>query len=256
MDWSKLDYRFCVSRIICNSHVTYKTSRWFQFILAAIGATAAQKGPIWWASHHRHHHKHSDTAEDVHPPLIYGIWYAHVGWILSNEFMRPRLELVRDLMKFPEIVWLDRNSYMPPALLFVAVAMLGWYLEMYHPELHTTMWQMVVWGFCISTTLLYHGTFMINSWAHIIGTRRFETSDESRNSWFLAIITLGEGWHNNHHRYPGSEPQGFYWWEIDISHYTLRVLEKLGLVWDIRTPPAKIYEEAKSGRNKGMSLPS
>jgi stearoyl-CoA desaturase (Delta-9 desaturase) len=230
------------------SHRSYKTSRAFQFVLGYLGCMSAQKGPIWWASHHRHHHKHSDTPEDVHPPLIYGLWWAHVGWVLSTHYIKPRLELVRDLAEFPELRWLDRNHLVAPVSLIVVLVALGWFLEAYAPSLGTTAGQLFVWGFCISTTLVYHGTFMINSAAHLFGSRRFDTSDESRNSLILALITLGEGWHNNHHRYPGSERQGFYWWEIDISHYILRGLEKLGLVWDLRSPPERIYEEARSRR--------
>ena len=226
------------------SHRSYKTSRWFQFVLAFIGATSAQKGPIWWASHHRHHHQFSDTEEDVHPPRIYGMWWAHVGWVLSTQFVETRWELVKDLVRFPELRLLERHHIVPPVLLGIAVTGLGYFLRAYDPELGTSPLQMFTWGFCISTTLLYHGTFCINSLAHIMGKARFKTGDDSKNSFILAIITLGEGWHNNHHRYPGSERQGFYWWEVDISHYTLKVLSWFGLVWDLREPPARIYEEA------------
>jgi stearoyl-CoA desaturase (delta-9 desaturase) len=229
------------------SHRSYKTSRVFQFVLAFLGATSAQKGPIWWASHHRHHHQYSDTEEDIHPPRIYGLWWAHVGWVLSTQFVGTRLELVRDLMKFPELRWLDTYHLVPPALLMIGVTGFGYLCQAFWPELHTGPLQMFVWGFCISTTLLYHGTFCINSLAHILGKARFKTGDDSKNSLFLALITLGEGWHNNHHRYPGSERQGFYWWEIDISHYILKGLACLGLVWELREPPARIYEEAKLG---------
>ncbi len=227
------------------SHRTYKTSRIFQFLLGFLGTSSAQKGPIWWASHHRHHHQHSDQPEDMHSPIIHGIWYSHVGWVLSSEFVKTRIELVRDLMAFPELRWLDRYNIIPPVVLAVLVFYLGVWLEYAYPGLHTNGFQMLVWGFFISTTLLYHGTFCINSFTHLFGSKRFKTTDESRNNLLLALITLGEGWHNNHHRYPGSERQGFYWWEIDISHYILKFLEKLGLVWDLRIPPARIYEEAE-----------
>lgn len=226
------------------SHRSYKTSRWFQFVLAFIGATSAQKGPIWWASHHRHHHQFSDTEEDIHPPRIYGLWWAHVGWVLSTQFVETRWELVKDLVRFPELRLLDKHHIVPPVMLGTAVALLGYYLGIAYPSLGTNGLQMFTWGFCISTTLLYHGTFCINSMAHIIGKVRFKTGDDSKNSLILALITLGEGWHNNHHRYPGSERQGFYWWEIDISHYTLKVLSWFGLVWELREPPARIYQEA------------
>lgn len=229
------------------SHRSYKTSRWFQFVLACLGATSAQKGPIWWASHHRHHHRHSDTEEDVHSPIISGIYYAHVGWVLSSAFVKTRVDQVRDLLQFPELRLLDKYHLIPPILLAVSVYFLGVFLEAYYPGLGTNGFQMLIWGFFLSTVLLYHGTFCINSFTHLFGRKRFKTGDESRNSLLFALITLGEGWHNNHHRYPGSERQGFYWWEIDISHYILVVLSWFGLVWDLKTPPARIYEEAKQG---------
>jgi stearoyl-CoA desaturase (delta-9 desaturase) len=226
------------------SHRSYETSRVGQFLFAVLGTTAAQKGPIWWASHHRHHHRHSDTEEDIHSPIVQGIYFAHIGWVLSSQFVEPRLELVKDLLRFPELRWLEKYNLVPPVLLAVGTFFLGVYLEHAFPTLGTNGLQMLTWGFFISTVLLYHGTFCINSFTHLIGKRRFPSTDHSRNNLLLALITLGEGWHNNHHYYPGSERQGFYWWEIDISHYTLKALSWLGLVWDLREPPARIYQEA------------
>jgi stearoyl-CoA desaturase (delta-9 desaturase) len=147
-------------------------------------------------------------------------------------------------MKYPELRWLDRFHLVAPVSLAVALYFLGNGLQAAFPGLGTSGFQLLVWGFFISTTLLYHGTFLINSAAHLMGRRRFKTTDESKNSLILALLTLGEGWHNNHHRYPGSERQGFYWWEIDISHYILKGLAALGLVWDLREPPQRIYDEA------------
>jgi len=229
------------------SHRSYKTSRLFQFCLAFLGASSAQKGPLWWASHHRHHHRHSDTEEDIHSPGIKGIWHAHVGWILSTKYIEPRLDLIKDFLKFPELKFIDNYHLIAPILLAVSTFFLGVFLNAYFPGLNTSGMQMLVWGFFVSTVLLYHGTFVINSFTHLIGSKRFKTSDDSRNNFWLALITLGEGWHNNHHRYPGSERQGMYWWEIDISHYILKVLSWLGIVWDIRTHPKRIYEEAEKG---------
>lgn len=233
------------------SHRTYQTTRWFQFVLAWLGASSGQKGPIWWASHHRHHHQHSDTEEDIHPPSK-GLWWAHVGWVLSADYDTANTPLVKDLTKFPELRWLDRNHWIPPFLLAVATYFVGEFLAKYAPSLGTNGMQMLVWGFFVSTTLLYHGTFVINSLTHKWGSRRFDTTDNSRNSLILALITLGEGWHNNHHRYPGSEKQGFYWWEIDISHYILKGLAWMGLVWDLRVPPKKIYDEAIATKEKRL----
>jgi stearoyl-CoA desaturase (delta-9 desaturase) len=226
------------------SHRSYETSRIVQFLFAVLGTTAAQKGPIWWASHHRHHHRHSDTEEDIHSPIVQGIYFAHIGWVLSSQFVEPRLELVKDLLRFPELRWLEKYNLVPPVLLAVGTFFLGVYLEHAFPTLGTNGLQMLTWGFFISTVLLYHGTFCINSFTHLIGKRRFPSTDHSRNNLLLALITLGEGWHNNHHYYPGSERQGFYWWEIDISHYILTVLSWFGIVWNLRVPPARVYEAA------------
>jgi stearoyl-CoA desaturase (Delta-9 desaturase) len=226
------------------SHRSYKTSRVFHFLLGCLGASSAQKGPIWWASHHRHHHRHSDTPEDIHSPVIHGLYYAHIGWVLSSQFLHTRYELVKDLLAFPELRLIDKYNIIPPVLLAVCTYYLGAYLESSYPSLGTSGFQMLVWGFFISTVLLYHGTFCINSLTHLIGRRRFKTTDSSRNNLILALITLGEGWHNNHHYYPGSEQQGFYWWEIDISHYILKILSWFRIVWDLRVPPQRVYEVA------------
>lgn len=227
------------------SHRSYKTSRTFQFILALIGSSAAQKGPLWWAASHRHHHKFSDTEHDLHSPGLKGLWWAHIGWVLSNEADEADMTLVRDLKAYPELCLLEKYHYIPPLLIIPMTYLLGWVISSKYPQLGTTPLQILAWGGFFSTVVLYHGTFAINSLAHVIGKRRFKTNDESKNSFLLAIITLGEGWHNNHHRYPGSERQGFYWWELDISHYLLKILEVFGIVWDLRTPPQRIYDEAR-----------
>jgi stearoyl-CoA desaturase (Delta-9 desaturase) len=222
------------------SHRSFKTSRAFQFVLAWLGCSAAQKGPLWWAAHHRHHHRHSDTDEDLHSPGMRGIWWAHAGWILCKKYAGTNLHEVRDLLRFRELQFLNRWHIIPPVVLAVVVFAFGAGLNAAFPQLGTSGAQMLVWGFFISTTLLYHGTFTINSLAHVLGKRRYETTDSSRNSALLAVITLGEGWHNNHHHYPGSERQGFFWWEIDVSHYLLRMLSWVGLVSDLRSPPATV----------------
>ena len=230
------------------SHRTYQTSRTFQFLLALLGCTSAQKGPIWWASHHRYHHRYSDTQHDVHSPTISGIYHAHVGWVISTRYNHTETDLVKDLSKFPELRLLGQWYIVPPILLAGATFYLGVGLNSVFPALGTSGPQMLVWGFFISTVLLYHGTFCINSFTHLIGKRRFDTADDSRNHWLLALITFGEGWHNNHHRYQASERQGMYWWEIDVTHYVLVALSKLGLVWGIRSYPQIIYKEAESNR--------
>jgi len=230
------------------AHRTYKTSRVFQFLIGFVGAAALQNGPLWWAAHHRNHHRYSDTEHDVHSPVVGGPWWAHVGWILSKQFSGYDENLVRDLSKFPEIRWLQRYFVVAALLMGATLFALGAFLEQAAPQLHTTGAQLLVWGGFVSTTILYHAVFTINSLSHMYGSRRFNTSDDSRNNWILAIITLGEGWHNNHHRFLASERQGFYWWEIDISHYILKTLSFVGVVWDLKTPPQSIYDEAEANK--------
>lgn len=227
------------------SHRTYKTSRVFQFLLGWLGTSAAQQGPLWWAAHHRHHHRFSDKEEDIHSPIQKGFWWSHVGWVICKKYEKTDIKSIPDFAKFPELRFLNNYHIIPPIVLALAVYGVGYLCEKYFPGLHTNGLQMLVWGFFISTTLLYHWTFGINSIAHVFGKRRFETTDHSRNNWWLAIMTLGEGWHNNHHKCPYSEKQGMYWWEIDVSHYILVGLSKLGLVWGLQRHPESLYEEAE-----------
>ena len=223
------------------SHRSYKTSRVFQFVLALLGASAGQQGPLWWASHHRHHHKYSDTENDTHSPIAQGLWWSHMGWILCPENRKTRYDLVPDLVKYPELRFIDKFYFLPSVALAVSLWLLGTLLNQRAPNLGVTGFQLLVWGFFISTVLLYQGTCTVNSLAHRIGRRRFDTEDGSRNSFLVTLLTLGEGWHNNHHFAPYSERQGFYWWEIDISHYLLKALCWLGIVWDLRVPPQTVY---------------
>jgi len=227
------------------SHRSYKTSRFFQFILALLGTCAAQMGPLWWAAHHRHHHRHADTEHDIHSPGLKGFFESHVGWILRKKFYQPGIEnTVPDFAKYPELRFLNRYCLLPPILLAISLIILGMWLNHAYPGLHTSGLQMVVWGFFISTVMLYHITFSINSLTHIVGWRRFKTKDESRNCFCIALMTMGEGWHNNHHRYPSSERQGFYWWEVDTTHYVLKILSWLRVVWALREPAKEIYGRA------------
>jgi stearoyl-CoA desaturase (delta-9 desaturase) len=224
------------------SHKTFHTSRPAQFLFAVLGATAVQRGPLWWSYQHRHHHKHSDEEEDVHSPNRRGFWWSHIGWITSARNFPTDYSHVRDLAKFPELVFLNRFDSLVPALLAVALFALGGLLHQFAPSLGVTSGQLLVWGFFISTTVLFHATSSINSLAHLLGKRRYETEDNSRNSFILALITLGEGWHNNHHRYMNAARQGFYWWEIDISYYLLKGLSWTGLIWNLKPVPLAAYE--------------
>ena len=211
------------------SHRSFKTSRVFQFFLAFLGQSSAQRGVLWWASTHRHHHKHSDTEQDVHSPVQHGFWYSHVLWVFSKQVRTADYSLIKDFQKYPELVWLEKWEHLPPFLLAVLVwAVAGW--------------SGLVVGFFVSTVLLFHGTFTINSLSHVIGKQPYVTGDSSRNNLFLAIITLGEGWHNNHHHFPSATPQGFHWWQIDVTYYILKALSVFRIVWDLRLPPAHVVE--------------
>jgi stearoyl-CoA desaturase (delta-9 desaturase) len=211
------------------SHRAFKTSRAFQLVLAVLAQSSGQKGVIWWASHHRWHHKHSDTPADVHSVRWRGFWYSHVGWVLSSDWNGTAPAMVGDLLKYPELRFLNSKAMevIPTALLALAFLLLGGM-----PAL--------AWGYFVSTVLLWHGSFSVNSLAHLIGRRPYATSDDSRNSWLLALVTTGEGWHNNHHHYQSSVNQGFRWWQIDLTYYVLRGLAALGLVWDLRRPPPQV----------------
>ncbi len=206
------------------SHRAYSTSRAFQFVLAFLAQTSAQNSVIWWAAMHRNHHLYSDTELDTHSPRRRGFVYAHVGWIFDRKHVEPDLVRVADLTRYPELRWLQRFELVPAVL----TAVLCWLVA---------GWSGLVVGFLWSTVLVYHATFCINSLAHVHGRRRYVTGDDSRNNWLLALFTMGEGWHNNHHAWQSSVRQGHRWWEADATFQILRVLSWTGLVWDLKTPP-------------------
>ena len=211
------------------AHRSYRTSRPFQFMIAALGCSALQKGPLWWAANHRLHHKHSDQEDDPHSPVRHGLWWSHIGWVLSTKNTgETNLSEIHDFSRYWELRLLDRFHWVPGFML----AGLCYLID---------GWSGVVWGFIVSTVLLYHGTFLVNSVCHILGRRRFATTDESRNNWWVALLTLGEGWHNNHHYYMSSVRQGFRWWEVDMSFYVLKLLSFPRVVWALRgVPEAKL----------------
>ena len=229
------------------SHRAFKTSRFFQFVLAWVGTSSAQLGPMWWAANHRHHHQHSDQPEDIHSPVIKDAFWAHIGWVMCRAYRDIQHDRVKDLAKFPELRFIDRFHVLPVLSLIALLYLTGAFLNAYFPGLGTNGMQMVMWGFFVSTILVYHVTFLVNSATHIFGKKRFFTNDESRNSWWVALLTFGEGWHNNHHRWPLSARQGMYWWEFDLTFLTLRCLQAVGFVWDLKVYPKKIYEEALAG---------
>ncbi len=212
------------------SHRTYKTSRWFQFVMALWGSMTVQKGVLWWASTHRAHHKYTDQPWDPHSPSHTGFWYSHILWIVDDTGETGE-EHIKDLTKYPELVWLNKYWAIPT----VATATIIWLI---------LGWSGLLIGFFFACVLSFHMTFSINSITHMIGRQRFDSGDTSRNNWFLGVVTFGEGWHNNHHHYERSTRLGFYWWELDIGYYGLVLMSWLGLVWDLKSPPAAIYEEA------------
>lgn len=234
------------------SHRSFKTSRFAQFIFALVGCTAVQRGPLWWAAHHRHHHRVSDQDGDLHSPVRDGFWWSHILWFTSHVNFKTHYDRIKDFTKYPELVFLTRFDMVVPLLFAAATFVYGYVLGMMFPSLGTSGMQMLIWCFFISTIVLGHATFTINSLAHIFGKRRYETKDNSRNNWFLALITLGEGWHNNHHRFPGSVRQGFLWWQIDITYYVLRFMAMLGIVWDLRPVPERIIHEPKPTANQAQ----
>ncbi len=225
------------------AHKSFKTSRLHQFVWAMVAASSGQRGPLWWAAHHRQHHHHTEGEDDPHSARR-GFWWSHMGWFLCDKHFATRTSHVRDLAGYRELVWLDRFDVAAPALLAFGVYLVGLSLETFYPQAGTTGLQMLFWGFLVSTIVLLHVTLSINSLAHRFGRRAFETADDSRNSLTLAVLTLGEGWHNNHHHYCGSARQGFRWWQIDVSYYLLRVMARLGLIWDVREPPPRVLEDA------------
>ncbi len=220
------------------SHKAFKTSRATQFVFAVIGASCVQRGPLWWAAHHRNHHRHADTERDLHSPAHRGFWRSHVGWFLTRRGFHTDRGVIPDLNRYAELRWLDRYDAIVPIAFATALYCLGAWLGAAYPSLHTSGAQMLIWGFFISTVVLLHATVTINSLAHRFGSRRYATRDDSRNNWLLALITFGEGWHNNHHHFPGSARQGFRWWEIDVTYYVLRAMALCGLVWDLKPVPA------------------
>ncbi|WP_296714765.1 acyl-CoA desaturase, partial [Thiolapillus sp.] len=218
------------------SHRSYETSRWFQFMLAFTGSTAGQKGPLSWATSHNRHHRHSDREGDPHSPVLQDGFHAHLGWLLEKDALPTDKKLEQAYADFPEILFLNRHHYIGTLSLIAALLLLGRFLSAHYPELGTSALQLVSWGFILSTLLILHGTCLVNSVAHMVGSRRFETSDNSRNVWWLFPFMWGENWHNNNHRYPRSASASCSWWEVDGIYLGIRLLEKLGLVWNLHKP--------------------
>ena len=231
------------------SHKTYQTSRWFQFVIAFMAQTSMQKGALWWAAHHRVHHKTSDTVEDPHSMKVYGFFYSHFGWILGPDYKKTHFNLIQDFAKFPELMWLNKNHLIPALTLMISLFVIGGFVNTDPSSLQAYVWggwhlggalSTLLISFFLSTAILYNGTFSINSIMHKFGKARYKTGDESKNHLILALLTMGEGWHNNHHYYQVAARNGFFWWEIDFTFYILKIFSWLGLVWDLKGVPDHI----------------
>jgi len=216
------------------SHKSYKAVRPLQFILAVLGAASWQQGPLWWAAHHREHHMHSDSPLDAHSPISGSFWWSHMGWVwATNQHDKTNTDIIQDLLKFPELVWLEKHHFWPG--LFLMAGLLAW-----------NGISGVLWGFVVPTILLYHGTYLVNSVCHLFGSRRFETTDQSRNNPLVALLTHGEGWHNNHHAIQWSCPQGLKWWEFDLTYSILRFLSIFRLTSDLKVPSEEVINKAQA----------
>ena len=228
------------------AHRAFQMNRVARFVWTFIGTAAMQKGPLWWAGHHVNHHRFADREGDPHSPMVSGVYYAHIGWFLNDSRTRRAEEsnpVIRDFSGAPEIAFLDRFFFLPPLALAITLYAMG-----------GMTW--LVWGFCLPTVTLAHATFAINTVNHLFGSRRFETIDESRNNVLTALFAAGEGWHNNHHRYQRAARNGFYWWEFDLTWYTIKLMAFLGLAWDLQRVPERVYQEARALKQRRTVAPS
>lgn len=231
------------------SHRSFKTSRAFQFMLAALVAASGQRGAIWWASHHRNHHRHSDGPLDPHSPVTRPFWYAHMGWLLDQATLDTHLDAVRDLSRYPELVWVNKLHMLFALAALAGTFVLGQYTSLFgRTGLGASA---LVWVFFVATVLSMHAAFAVNTLTHgtrpgFFARRRFETGDTTTNAWWLALPTLGAAWHNNHHRYMNSARAGFYWWQLDLSYVSLKVLAWLHIVWDLHPVPAEVLAEGRA----------
>lgn len=228
------------------SHKSYQMNRFWQFVAAVMGCLALQKGPLWWAAHHRNHHRFSDQAKDPHSPLKDGFWWSHVGWFIAREHVSYDHGAVKDWRRFPELRWLDRFFWLPALMLLAVLYECGAHWGMTYPSAHTSGVQWVVWGFFISSVLTFHAVSLINSLSHMVGHQVYPTGDTSRNHLLIALLTLGDGWHNNHHFYPNSARHGFRWWQIDLTYYGLWVLQILGVVSHLRPVPHRVKSHVQA----------
>lgn len=249
----------CIPRMIATecvyhryfAHRAFKTSRPFQFLLAALAVSTGQRGILWWASTHRRHHRYADAPGDVHSPQVDGFWHGHMGWTLNGRNADTDLDAIADFARFPELRALNKLHYLPGLCLLIGLYVAGeagWFGSGIGGV------QAVVWGFFFSTVVVLHATFAVNSLGHgggaFGGTRRYATPDASVNHPLIALLTMGGGWHNNHHRYPAAARAGFAWWEIDVTYWVIKLFAALGLVWDVRPVPSGVLAEGGLGRGR------
>ena len=206
------------------THRGFKTPKGVEYFLTLCGLLALEAGPIRWVVTHRIHHAHTDAPGDPHTPRE-GSWWAHMGWILKGTAQRYDdsvcMRYAPDLMKDPVHRWFEKWYYVPLVVLGGILFAVGG-------------WPMLFWGVFLRVTFNFHTTWLVNSATHLWGTRRFETKDDSRNSWWVALLTWGEGWHNNHHAHPSAARHGLAWYEVDVNWWGIRALQSLGLAKDIK----------------------
>ena len=207
-----------------HTHRSYQVPRVLEYFFAVCGALTLEGGPIFWVATHRIHHQKSDQPGDPHSPRE-GAWWSHVGWILFGETNHNNTRVMGkyapDLMKHPFYVWLNNYHWVPLAVLGAVLLAVGGL-------------PVFLWGICVRVVFGLHSTWLVNSATHLWGSRRFNTRDDSRNSWWVALLTFGEGWHNNHHAHPTSARHGLAWYEFDISWIQIRILKFLGIAKAIR----------------------
>jgi fatty-acid desaturase len=212
------------------THRGFKAPKWVEYFLTTCGTLAIEGGPIAWVATHRVHHQNTDKEGDPHSPNDGG-FFAHMGWIITGKAMHARAEellpFVPDLRKDKYYVWISKYHWVPPVVLAVIIyAAFGW--------------SCLLWAVFLRTVAGLHSTWFVNSATHMWGSQRFLTGDSSTNSFWVAMLTFGEGWHNNHHASPQAARHGIAWYEIDMNWYGIRALKALGLAWDIKLPKAKL----------------
>lgn len=218
------------------THRGYKTPKWVEYFLTVCATLALEGGPFFWVAVHRLHHQNSDKAGDPHSPRDGGFW-AHMGWIMTGRVMHngsaELLPYVPDLRKDRFHTWISKWHWVPITILGLLILALGG-------------WPYLMWGIFFRTVIGLHATWLVNSATHIWGSQRFPTGDTSTNSFWVAMLTFGEGWHNNHHAHPQSARHGLAWYEFDLNWYGISALRMLGLAWDIKLPRSQPLEEPKA----------